>query len=435
MTQGKRRLLIGLVVLAAAAAAGAYYFWPKKAPMRFETAKVERGKIVGKVTAVGNLSAIVTVQVGTQVSGTIAKWFTDFNAPVKKGTVLAQIDPALFQAAVEQADANYVAAKGNLEKAKVLALNDGRIYERAKNLFAEKLMAEADLQTAEATYLGDVAGVAAAEGAVAQAKAALHQARINLGYTTIVSPTNGIVVSRLIDIGQTVAASLQTPTLFTIAQDLTAMQVDTNVAEGDVGKLWDGMDATFTVDAYPNVVFHGKVRQVRNSPQVLQNVVTYDAVIDVRNDDFRLKPGMTANATFVYAVREDALRLANAALRYKPPREPRKPGAPAAKPGEATPGGEKPGEGTPGEGVAGDGARGGTTTTAAAVAPRPTVRPVWVLRNEKPVEVKVTLGISDGTMTEILSDNLQDGDELVTDSIQGPGAAASGQRPGGFRMF
>jgi HlyD family secretion protein len=416
MNQSKRRLTIGLVVvLAATIGYGAYHYWPRKPTQQFETAKIERGKIVAKVTATGTLSALVTVQVGAQVSGTCLKWFTDFNAPVKKGQVLAQLDPALFQAAVEQGKANVLAAKGSLEKAKVQAVNDGKIYERDKKLFAQKLLAEQDLETAQAAYDGDVAAVAAAEGALAQAVASLHQAQINLGYTTIVTPTTGTVISRLIDVGQTVAASLQTPTLFTVAEDMQKMQVDTSVAESDVGKLHDGMDATFTVDAYTGDVFHGKVRQVRNSPQTVQNVVTYDAVIDVRNDDFRLKPGMTASASFVYAEREDAVRIPNTALRFRPPTELRKKLATAAgKPGgsaRAAVAGEPPKREKGGDGYAAGSAR----------APRS----VWVLRNGEPVEVKVRLGVSDGTATEMLDGELKEGDEVITELAATAGSTAS----------
>ncbi|HEY3358576.1 MAG TPA: efflux RND transporter periplasmic adaptor subunit, partial [Polyangia bacterium] len=322
--------LTGLVL-----ATGTYFGYARatrKPVVRYQTTTVERGRVVAKVTATGTLSAIVTVQVGAQVSGRIDKLLVDFNSPVKKGQVIAKIDPKLFQAAVAQARANLVAADGNLAKAVAQAQDAKRQFERTRELFARKLIAQADLDTAQANAEATAAGVAAARGAVEQSRASLNQAQINLAYTTIYSPTDGTVISRSVDVGQTVAAALQAPTLFTIAEDLKKMQVDTSVAEADVGKLKAGMAATFTVDAYPGDPFHGRVRQIRNAPQTVQNVVTYDAVIDVANTELKLKPGMTANVSFVHADREDVIRVPNAALRFRPPpgvadAEPRVPGA------------------------------------------------------------------------------------------------------------
>jgi HlyD family secretion protein len=317
----KRRIFIVLAVVVAAAAVGIWRWQAGsgKPKLQFETTKVEKGKIVAKVTASGTLSAIVTVQVGSQVSGRIAALYADFNSPVKKGQLIAKIDPALFQASVDQARANLVAAQGNLAKAKVQAVDARRQYVRQKELAARKLNAQADLDTAQANADGLDAQVAAAEGSVAQTRAALQSAEVNLAYTNIVSPTSGTVISRSVDVGQTVAASLQAPTIFVIAEDLAKMQVDTSVAEADVGRLRSGMPASFTVDAYPGEVFRGTVRQIRNAPQTVQNVVTYDAVIDVANPDFKLKPGMTANVTFVYAEKDDVLKVPNSALRFRPP--------------------------------------------------------------------------------------------------------------------
>ncbi len=290
----------------------------KKNELRFETAKVERGPVIAKVTATGILSALVTVQVGSQVSGRIKDLLVDFNSPVTKGQVIARIDPQLFQAALEQARANYVAAQGDLNKAKAQAVDADRQFQRNKSLAERKLIAQADLDTAQANADAAKAQVDSSVGKLEQAKASLYQADVNLAYTTIIAPINGVVISRSVDVGQTVAASLQTPTLFTIAEDLRKMQVDTSVAEADVGKIQDGMTATFTVDAYPNEPFTGTVRQVRNAAQIVQNVVTYDAVIDVANPDLKLRPGMTANATFVYAEKEDVFRTPNASLRFHP---------------------------------------------------------------------------------------------------------------------
>ncbi|HEY6004768.1 MAG TPA: efflux RND transporter periplasmic adaptor subunit, partial [Anaeromyxobacter sp.] len=318
----RRRKIVVAAVVAALVAAGGIWRWRsggKSGPAAIETARVDRGRIVAKVTATGTLSALVTVQVGSQVSGRIASLEADFNSPVKKGQVIARIDPQLFDAAVEQARANAVAAQGNLAKAKAQALDAQRQLERTRALAERKLVAQADLDTAEAGADAAKASVEAAQGSLEQTRAALHQAQVNLAYTRIVSPTNGVVISRNVDVGQTVAASLQAPTLFVIAEDLSKMQVDTSVAEADVGRLRAGMPATFTVDAFPGEVFRGNVRQVRNAPQTVQNVVTYDAVVDVSNPEQKLKPGMTATATFVYAEKDDVLRVPNAALRFRPP--------------------------------------------------------------------------------------------------------------------
>src|SRR5271169_6392554 len=251
--------------------------------VRYETVKVDRGRIVAQVTATGTLSAIVTVQVGSQVSGAIAALYADFNSPVKKGQLIAKIDDRLFVASVEQAKANLAAAQGNLAKAKAQAVDAERQYQRDVILAARRLIADADRVTAQATSEADKAAVDAAVGAVEQAKAQLNQAQVNLDYTNIASPKDGTVISRNVDVGQTVAASLQAPVLFLIAEDLRKMQVDTSVAEADVGKLRDGMTATFTVDAFPYDRFTGNIRQIRNNSTTVQNVVTYDAVIDVEN--------------------------------------------------------------------------------------------------------------------------------------------------------
>jgi HlyD family secretion protein len=392
----KRR---GWVLMAVAtlslAGAGAWY-WRSRGdgdglPSPFRTVTVDRGPIVARVTATGTLSAIVTVQVGSQVSGRIARLFVDFNAAVTKGQVIATIDPQLFEAAVEQARANLMAADGNLARARAQAADAARQAARAQQLATRQLVAAAERDTAEATAEAASAGVRAAEGTQAQARAALNQARINLAYTTIVSPTDGVVISRNVDVGQTVAASLQAPTLFVIAEDLRQMQVDTNVAEADVGRLQAGMPAVFTVDAYPSDRFRGTVRQIRNAPQTVQNVVTYDAVIDVANPALKLKPGMTANVTFVYADRAQALRVPNAALRFRPPADT----LPLAGAGAGRPRGD-----------------------AELLAPIAR-RELWVLRGGQPRRVAVETGVTDGRTTEVLSGELAVGDEVIVEAVAG----------------
>ncbi len=404
----------------------------RKADVSFETVRVDRGRVVARVTATGTLSPLVTVQVGSQVSGRIQKILVDFNSPVAKGQVLARIDPPLFEAALEQARANYAAAQGNLAKAQVEALDAGRRYQRARNLAESKLIAEADLDTAQANAEAAKAQVAAAGGSVEQARAALHTAEVNLAYTTIVSPIDGVVISRNVDVGQTVAASLQAPTLFVIARDPRKMQIDTSVAEADVGKLTPGMAAAFTVDAYPSERFTGTVRQIRNAPQTVQNVVTYDAVIDVDNSGLKFKPGMTANVTFVYAEKADVLRVANAALRFRPTPEllarvHREHGARSAGSDRSEASAQAGGQGP---------SRPAGLPAKAAQEERPDRRTVWVLRSREPVPVAIRTGVSDGTVTEVTEGSLREGDEIVTDAPDGtPGSRTPPGGPGAFRRI
>ena len=440
-----RRRLVLLAVAAALVAGGlaVYRSFHRPPALTFETQPADRGGVVAKVTATGTLSALVTVQVGSQVSGRLAQVLVDYNSPVKKGQLIARIDPQLFEAAVEQARANLVAARGNLAKARAQAIDADRQAKRSATLAEQKLVSEADRDTAQANADAARAQVEASNGDVAQAEASLHQAQVNLAYTRIVSPTDGVVISRNVDVGQTVAASLQAPTLFVIAEDLSRMQVDTNVAEADVGKLQDGMDATFTVDAYPTERFRGKVRQIRNAPQTVQNVVTYDAVIDVPNPDLKLRPGMTANVSFVYAQRGDVLRVPNAALRFRPTREmlaamnlpppgARREGRGAVTgAGEAAPApietaGAPPSQRAPGA----NGGNGGRSSDSRAGRETPGTRTVYVLRAGRPVAVQVQGGVSDGTVTEVVSGDVQEGDACIVDAS---GGAVRQGGPGGMR--
>jgi HlyD family secretion protein len=409
----------GFVAVAAPALAYRHHVASTSSALRFETATVGRGRVVSRVTASGTLSATVTVQVGSQVSGRLQRIFVDYNSPVQKNQLVAQLDPALFEAADEQAKANHVAALGNLAKAEAQALEANRQLERSRSLAEGQLIAPADLDTAQGNADAAHATVAAAKGSVEQAKAALHQAQINLAYTSIYSPTDGVVISRNVDVGQTVAASLQAPTLFVIAGDLRKMQVDTSIAEADIGRLRDGMPASFTVDAYPGETFRGTVRQIRNAPQTVQNVVTYDAVIDFDNGALKLKPGMTANVTFVAAERPDVLRLTNAALRFHPSAEVL---ARAGVAAEKAPGGSGRRDSSP---RAGDG---GARTAGNAAGSRR----VFVLTDGKPRAVTVKIGISDGSLTEIVEGPLKEGDRVIVDvGAAGTAAVAQGQPPGG----
>jgi HlyD family secretion protein len=421
MSEGNKKKYIWWIVALVVLIAGYGYVRVRqaraKAALHYETTKVERGNIVAKVTATGTLSAIVTVQVGSQVSGRIAALYADFNSSVHKGELIAKIDPQLFEAAVAQAHANLVAAQGNLAKARAQALDAERQYRRSQTLAERKLIAQADLDTAQATYDSDKAAVDASAGSVEQAKAGLHQTEVNLAYTDIKSPTDGTVIARNVDVGQTVAASLQAPTLFLIAEDLRKMQVDTNVAESDIGKLTAGMKASFTVDAYPTETFTGVVRQVRNNPQTLQNVVTYDAVIDVDNPDLKLKPGMTANCTFVYAQQDDVLKVTNAALRFRPTPDV----LAMARATSTRPTGEN---GTAEASQAPGGARQshGATRTAGAAGDAPNRKTVWVLRDGVPRPVSIVAGLTDGAVTQVVSGGVHEGDVLITDVYGGSGS-------------
>ena len=337
-------IILMVVVIGSVAAFKA--FNEKGSNSKFRTMKVERGEISSAVTATGTINPVVNVLVGSQVSGMIKALYADFNSRVKEGDVIAQIDPAIFQAQVEQgranllngqagltnAQANVKNAQANLAKAEVSVIDTKRTLDRNVKLAEMKVIAQAALDTAQANYDSAVAQVEAskaqievaraqvesAKAQVEQARAALKVSETNLRYATIRSPVNGVVISRNVDVGQTVAASLQAPTLFTIAKDLTQMQVDTNVSEADIGRISVDQGANFTVDAYPERTFRGKVSEIRNAPTTIQNVVTYDVVIRVDNKDLLLKPGMTANVSVLITHKEGVLKIPNAALRFQP---------------------------------------------------------------------------------------------------------------------
>jgi HlyD family secretion protein len=385
-----------------------------KSAFHLEKARVDRGDLTGRVTATGALSALVTVQVGSQVSGRIAQLNADFGQRVKRGQVIAKLDPQLFAAAAEQARANRDAASGTLREAITKAENAKKQLARAEELRGKNLIAAADFDAAQLNAESSAATVETARGDLSQARANLHQAEVNLGYTTIISPINGVVISRNVDVGQTVAASLQAPTLYTIAEDLGKMQVHAAVSEADVGRLQPQMPATFVVDAYPNERFKGVIRQIRDAPQTLQNVVTYDAVIDVDNPDHRLKPGMTANVTFVYAEHKGVLRVPSAALRFLPPPEllaeaglapavPKKQHK-KAKAQAAAPVGHHPA----------DVAEMDEPPAPGGAAPK---RTVWALRDGRLVPVPIETGVADGSLVEVRGGELAEGDTVVTDAL------------------
>ena len=341
---------------------------------KYQTTTVTRGPLTRAVTATGTLNPVVSVQVGSQVSGNIQKLFVDFNSNVKAGELVAQIDPVLFQATVTQAEGDLASAQAALELAKV---NAARIQE----LFAKKNSSQADLDQA-------TANLHQAEATAKIKQGALDKAKADLEHCTITSPIDGIVISRNVDVGQTVAASLQAPVIFAIANDLTKMQIDSNVAEADVGVVKVGQDVDFTVDAFPMQTFHGKVLQVRNAPITVQNVVTYDTVIGVSNPELKLKPGMTANVSLLVAHKDDVLQIENAALRYRPANA-----APSDTKSIPNPSGHHPSGGRE----------------------RRNERTVYVLPSAgaRPRPVQIRTGISDGIVTEVV-EGLKEGERVVS---------------------
>ncbi|HVT17378.1 MAG TPA: efflux RND transporter periplasmic adaptor subunit [Thermoanaerobaculia bacterium] len=447
----------------------AYYERANSSVAKYRAQRIDRGEVVSTVTAAGTLSAVTTVKVGSQVSGIISRLYVDFNSVVKKGQLVAELDPTPFQAGVDQ-------KRADVEKSKVDLRQAGLAFGRQKRLFDLQLISNADYDAAAAARDD-------AQAAVKQSQAALQQAVTNLQYTKITSPIEGVVVDRQYDIGQTVAASFQAPTLFTIAQDLTKMQVLTNIDEADIGGVKVGQKATFTVDAFPDLNFLGLVSQVRLSTQTVQNVVTYPVVLDVNNADGKLKPGMTANVQIPVDVRRNALRIPNAALRFKPDTADVVSEAPAAGggagqgpgasnrtgqgPAASDRGGQGPGasnqtsagttpsadgaragagEGSPSGGGAGSGAAGGPGSAggrSGAGGARGGSPPggrrgagghAGIVYVEvpggklKPVAVKTS--ITDGTYTAAFSDALKPGDQVVVGLVTSRAGELTAGRPG-----
>jgi HlyD family secretion protein len=314
----KRLVLIIIAISAVTASVTAYYrnSGGDEAP-RFLTAAVTRGDVVESVEATGTLEAVTTVQVGTQVSGIIKSLHADYNSRVKKGQVVAELEPSLFQTQVDQAQATVVRLQADVERARVEVEDTQVKLRRAQQLWEQQLIAQTDLETAQAAARQAEAALKAAHAQVAQSRASLSQAQVNIGHTVIRAPIDGVVISRNVDVGQTVAASMSAPTLFVIANDLAQMRVNASIDEADIGRVREGQAVTFKVDAYPDQTFTGRVSQVRLLPVTEQNVVSYVTIIDVLNRDLKLKPGMTANVTVEIARADDVLRVPNAALRFR----------------------------------------------------------------------------------------------------------------------
>ncbi|HSA93794.1 MAG TPA: efflux RND transporter periplasmic adaptor subunit [Terriglobales bacterium] len=434
------------VLMGAAAAAitiFAAFRMGRKTTAEYFTARVERGDIREVVEATGTINAVTTVQVGSQVSGTVSQLFADFNSTVKKGQLIAQIEPSLFEGALlqaradlENARANLAASQANLERAKATAVQTKAEYERTKRLAAEGVLSQQQLEVARANAESADAAVSASQAQVTQAAAQVKQrsaavevSQTNLSHTRIIAPIDGTVVSRNVDVGQTVAASLQAPTLFTIAQDLTEMQVYAKTDESDVGQIQVGQQATFKVDAFPRDNFGGRVMQVRMNATVVQNVVTYDTVVEFKNPELKLFPGMTAYVTIPVASAHNVLKIANGAIRYKPDLRPEEIRALYAKygikdglgQGEARPRGrEQPGG------------------ASDSVAPQPRTQRanhaiLWKLRPDKTLEpVHVRTGITDRTVTELVAvseGTLNEGDVLVTGESAAGGGSSGTRSP------
>lgn len=362
-----------LVVAGAFVLGAVLYFAGTSEPVKeYLTAKVVKGDITEKVTATGTINPISTVNIGTQVSGTISEIFVDYNSLVKKGQVLAQIDPALFQATVDQRQAAL-----NIAKAQVDVVNNDIVYykkhlDRIKKLNSSKYSADAELESAERDYNNSLVQLELRKAEVSQAEAALHSAEIDLKYTKIVSPVDGIVVSKEVEVGQTVAASFQTPTLFNVAEDLTKMQIETSVVEADIAKVKEGQSVEFSVDSYPDEKFFGIVTQVRNEAITTSNVVTYEVIIEIDNKELKLKPGMTANVEIITAEEKGVLLVPNKALRFFVEEED------------------------------------GTTK-------RYKDKGLWILKSGVPVRVSITTGVSDEDNTEVASELLNEHVEVIID--------------------
>ena len=383
------RLLLALVVIGAVA--GYAYFRALPQPTHYVMAPVTRGAIVQSIATTGTVNPVVTVQVGSYVSGIIRQINCDYNTAVKAGQLCAKIDPRPYQLTVDQNEANLASARAQRAKDQANLAYAKTIYDRDLKLFAQKLVSPDTVDSDKSKYDQAKAQIGLDQAQIAQRQAALHAAQVNLGYTDIVSPVDGIVISRNVDVGQTVAASFQTPTLFLIAKDLTKMQVDTNVSETDVGQAKAGQKASFTVEAYPHKVFEGKVTQVRQAPITVQNVVTYDVVVSVDNPNLDLLPGMTANTRIITAERDGVLRVPLQAIRFTPGgfRAESAAGAPAARRGAES-------------------------------------ERVWVLRDGQPHAVPVTTGLQDNSYVEITGGGLKQGDQIIVNE-----SGAGGNRQAG----
>lgn len=388
---GIKGILIALVIVSLLFWGIAWAITQYNKTPRYKVRKIKRTTITETVEASGTINPVTTVNIGSQVSGMISAIYVDFNSKVTKGQLLAQIDPSLFQAQVEKAQGDLNSAKANYEKIKAMLIYDKKNYERYKKLYTKRYVAKSDVELAEATYKSDVAQLDAMSAQIAQANATLQNNLTNLKYTKIISPVDGVVVSRDVDVGQTVAASFQTPTLFMVAQDLTKMQIEVNVSEADIGRVAVGQDVDYTLDGYADMTFRGKVSQVRISPTTVNNVVTYNVIVEVDNEDQKLKPGMTANVSIITNRKDDALCVPNDALRFTPT--------------EIT-GGQKYKE-----------------------------QGIWVMRDRKPVRVTIKTGAKNNDITEIISKDIKENERVIIGYRNADKNSGGTQKKRPMRMF
>ncbi len=453
-----KRLFVILTVLALVSVGlGAYYVRRPAAAPDVRTAQVTRGDIVDVVSATGTLEAVTTVQVGTQVGGAIQELYADFNSIVKKGQVIARLDPTLLQTNIEQQRANVIRSEAELDRLKVALADSKQKLERATLLFERKLLPQTELETADVAVRSAAAQIKAAQAGLTQARSQLNTAEVNLNHTVIRAPIDGIVISRAVEPGQTVNAGMSAPTLFVLAADLTKMQDNANIDESDVGRMRPRQAVTFRVDAYPTETFTGAVAQIRLQPTTVQNVVTYQTVIEVPNPQLKLKPGMTANVTIEVARKNGVLRLPAAGARFRPTTEvfaalgqavpPEAQRARGATSDAARPAGPHPRAAAQAANPAGRQGRvagvpsiqGDATTVDALFGPVPTLETrgmVWLFVDKQLKPVRLRLGTSDGTHTEVLDGGeLPVGAEVVTAvtlptaSTQAAGAAGGTSNP------
>ncbi|MEP0828030.1 MAG: efflux RND transporter periplasmic adaptor subunit [bacterium] len=397
--QRRNLIFIGAIVIVVV---GAAYLWSRNGSdkVSYRTEKIDRGDIVVSISATGTLNAVTTVLVGSQVSGTISKIYVDYNSQVREGELLAQIDPTFLQATVSEQSANVDRAQAQVNEA-------ARNFERTKQLFEKSLISQAELDAA-------ITSLETAQASLKQAEASLERARVNLRYATIKSPIDGVVISRDVDVGQTVAASLSAPTLFTIANDLSRMQVEASIDEADIGNVKEGQKVTFRVDSYPEEEFTGIVSQIRLAPVVSQNVVTYNVIIDVSNSELKLMPGMTANVIIEVARRDDVLRAPLQALRFVPPVETR---ATADKTGDTA------SKAIPFARTRPDGMK--------AESRDPSRARLWILDGVTPKAVPIVRGLQSTRYVEIVEGELKEGDEVIVgmEGAVASNAAVTGQNP------
>lgn len=368
-----KKIIIGIAVIILSLTVF-FIFKNNKPESKYKTETIIKGNIIETVTASGTINPVSTTSVGTQTSGMMKNIYVDFNSPVKKGQVIAQIDPTLSGLQVEQSRANLSSAQANLQRIRSIMLNDLKTYNRARALNERNFISKSEVDLAESIYNADKAQIMSAQAQIAQVSASLKNNQTLLSFTKVISPVDGVVIARNVDIGQTVVASFQTPTLFLIAKDLTKMQIDTNVAEADIGKIKVGQDVEYTLDGYPDTNFKGKVKQVRIAPITIQNVVTYDVVINVDNEDLKLKPGMTANVSIITNSKKNTLIVPNACLRFTPIKD--------------------------------------------DDAPKYKEQGLWILADKKPERISVKTGISDGAYTEIISNRIKEQQKVIIDTIE-----------------